>query len=188
MSLLLEHRWEHALVAAVIEAAKESCPNCYLGRTAVQKLIYFLNVVGVPMQLRFRIHHYGPFCDELPGVLDWLQADEIVTDNSSEQSRYSDFSPGQNWPEIKEQYQNDLEQYQESINSIASVLGSMEPSTLELIATLDFCFRWIRARGGNGPWKDRTIEKFKEIKGDKFSEDDISEWYQRLVSSNLIEL
>ncbi len=53
MSLLLEHRWEHALVAAVIEAAKESCPNCYLGRTAVQKLIYFLNVVGVPMQLRF---------------------------------------------------------------------------------------------------------------------------------------
>ena len=186
MSLLLEHRWEHALVGAVVEAAKSACPGCYLGRTAIQKLVYFLHVLEVPMQFNFRIHHFGPFCDELAGALDWLQADDIVVDGSQE-SRYSNFTTGANWPEVKAIYQEDLEKYQETIQSVASALGSMEPRILELIATLDFSYRWVHARGGDGPWREPTIQKFKEIKGTKFSDDEISDWHQRLVNSKLIE-
>jgi hypothetical protein len=186
MTLLLQHRWEHALVGAVVEAAKSACPTCYLGRTAIQKLVYFLHVLEVPMQFTFRIHHFGPFCDDLAGVLDWLQADDIVVDDSRE-PRYSDFSPAANWPQIKATYQESLHQYQGIIDSVARALGSMEPRILELIATLDFSFRWVRARGGNGPWKEPTIHKFKEIKGDKFSNEEILRWHASLVKSNLIE-
>lgn len=186
MSLLLQHRWEHALVAAVVEAAKSSCPECYLGRTAIQKLMYFLNVAGVPMQFRFRIYHYGPFCDEVASALDWLQADEIVEDRSPE-PRYSNFATGANWPEVKARFQKELAEYEETIRSITSALGAMEPRTLELIATLDFSFRWVRARGGSGPWREKTIVKFKQIKGERFEDDEISDWHQRLVKSKLIE-
>lgn len=186
MSLLLEHRWEHALIAAVIEAAKASCPNCYLGRTAIQKLVYFLNVLEVPMEFRFRIHHFGPYCDELAGAIDWLQADDIVVDES-QTSRYSSFRPGVNWSELKSRFQPQLDQWSETIRSVAKALGSMDPATLELIATLDYSFRWVQARGGNGPWRDQTIAKFKEIKGDKFADDEISKWHTQLVDSNLIK-
>lgn len=186
MCLLLEHRWEHALVGAVVEAAKSACPTCYLGRTAIQKLVYFLNVLNIPMQFKFRIHHFGPFCDELAGALDWLQADDIIIDKS-QNAKYSDFSTGGNWGDIKGRFQSELDQYQDTIKSVASALGPMDPNTLELIATLDFSYRWVRARGGDGPWRERTFQKFKEIKGEKFSLDEMSKWHVQLVNSRLIE-
>jgi hypothetical protein len=186
MSLLLEHRWEHALVAAVIDAAKKSGSGSYLGRTAIQKLVYFLHVLDVPMKFKFRIHHYGPFCDELAGTLDWLQADDIVVDDST-QPRYSDFTPGKNWSEVKTRFGAELDQFQGTIDSVANALGSMDAATLELIATIDFSYRWVHARGGCGPWKDRAEAKFKEIKGTKFTDSDIDKWYDKLVAARLIE-
>ena len=92
-----------------------------------------------------------------------------------------------NWPEVKSSYQSQLTQYQDTIKSVADALGSMDPETLELIATLDFSYRWVHARGGDGPWRESTIQKFKEIKGSKFSDEEIATWHKRLVTSNLIE-
>lgn len=63
----------------------------------------------------------------------------------------------------------------------------MSPDKLELIATLDFCFRWVRARGGTGPWREATIDKFLQIKKDKFDRHEIDEWYNNLVGAGLIE-
>lgn len=186
MSLMLEHRWEHALVGAVIESAKKNCPGSYLGRTALQKLVYFLHVLKVPMDFRFRIHHFGPFCDELAGTLDWLQADDIVVDES-QQPRYSDFAASSNWAEVQTQYSEELSQHQSTIDSVAKAMGKLDPRTLELIATLDFSYRWVHARGGVGPWKDRTVVKFKELKGVKFSDVEIDKWHAQLVGARLIE-
>ncbi len=186
MSLLLEHQWEHALLAAVIEAAKRECPGCYLGRTAIQKLVYFVQVLDVPMRYKFRIHHYGPFCDEVPSALEWLQADSIVED-LSENDRYSNYAPAENWPVLQEKYAKELELNKETIQSVVKAMGGMDPNTLELIATLHYSFRWVQACGGNGPWQNATITKFKEIKKDKFSDDEISHWYDDLVAAELIE-
>jgi uncharacterized protein YwgA len=186
MGLELQHRWEHALVAAVVEAAKKSCPNCYLGRTAIQKLIYFLQVHGVPMRYKFRIYHYGPFCDDIMSDLDWLQGDDVICDISTE-SRYSNFKTGSSWDELRSKYEGKLAEHQETIDHVVDALGDLEPEALELIATLDFCFRWIRAQGGQGPWKAATIDKFKKIKKDKFPDDEIDGWYDTLVEAELIE-
>ncbi|PHS14509.1 MAG: hypothetical protein COA78_05795 [Blastopirellula sp.] len=186
MSLVFEHRWEHALVASVIDAAKKECPNCYLGRTAIQKLVYFLHVLEVPMSFKFRIHHFGPFCDELADTLDWLQADGVIEDQSS-QSRYSNFASSENWTELEEGHLDQLSAHQETIESVVNALGSMDSNTLELIATLDYSFRWVHACGGNGPWKQSAIEKFKAIKGNKFKDEEITEWYDRLVNAQLIK-
>lgn len=186
MSLVFEHRWEHALVASVIDVAKRECPDCYLGRTAIQKLVYFLHVLDVPMRFKFRIHHYGPYCDELASTLDWLQADGVVEDQSS-QERYSNFTSSGNWPELQESHQTQLEDCEETVESVVKAMGSMDPKTLELIATLDYSFRWVHARGGEGPWKRLAIEKFKNIKKDKFQDDEIDRWYDILVEAKLIE-
>jgi uncharacterized protein YwgA len=186
MSLLFEHRWEHAVVGAVIDAAKQSCPSCYLGRTAIQKLVYFLKVLGVPMLYSFRIHHFGPYCDDVTSTLDWLQADGIVVDQSNK-PRYSDFAPGGNWRAVRELHSEALEQYQSAIETVVNALGAMEPRTLELISTLDYSYRWVRAQGGHGPWKERTVQKLKQIKGEKFDGPEIDQWFGQLVTLGLIE-
>jgi len=186
MNLTLTHRWEHALIAATVEAASKTCPDCYLGRTAIQKLLYFMNVLGVPMRYSFDIHHYGPFCPNVMHDVDWLVADNVIEDRSQE-SRYSNYKPGQGWPELSERYRDKLDKYREKIEEVCNALTDLSPETLELIATLDFSYRWVRARGGKGPWKAAAVEKFKSIKKDKFEDEDIDTWYQVLVESELIE-
>ena len=37
----------------------------------------------------------------------------------------------------------------------------LEPSHLELLATLDYLYRQLTAGGGGGPWKARVVERFK---------------------------
>ncbi len=186
MSLVLRHRWEHALIAATIEAASSKCPNCYLGRTAIQKLLYFMNVLGVPMEYSFDIHHYGPFCANVMHDVEWLLADEVIEDQSQE-PRYSNYQPGPGWSELAEQFKDNLSEHQATVTSVCNALSDLSPETLELIATLDFSYRWVRARGGQGPWKQLAVDKFKNIKKDKFPDDEIDGWYNTLVKAKLIE-
>ncbi len=186
MQLTLTYRWEHALIAATVEAASKKCPNCYLGRTAIQKLLYFMNVLGVPMRYTFDIHHYGPFCPNVMHDVDWLVADDVIADRSSEE-RYSNYKPSQGWPELSEQYSEKLDEYSEKIQDVCNALSDLSPDALELIATLDFSYRWVRARGGKGPWKTAAIQKFKSIKKNKFGDDDIDAWYGVLVDADLIK-
>lgn len=188
MTLVLEHTWEQALIGATVEAAKRACPNCYLGRTAIQKLLYFLNVLGVPMQYSFELYHYGPYCAGIPSDVEWLIADDVIQDEaSSEGRRYSKYKPGPNWQALKTEFQEQLAQHAGTIDDVVLAMGPLDPEDLELIATLDFSFRWIRAGGGGGPWKPATIEKFKAIKKDKFQDQAIEHWHGVLVKAGLIE-
>jgi uncharacterized protein YwgA len=77
MSLFLTRTWEHALLAKVVKEATAVAPKegGYLGRTAIQKIVYFLQVLDVPMRYRFEVCHYGPFCTTILGDLEWLMAD-----------------------------------------------------------------------------------------------------------------
>ena len=44
--------------------------HCGIGKTKIQKITYFLQEsVGVPLGYPFRMHYYGPYSDELDGVL-----------------------------------------------------------------------------------------------------------------------
>jgi hypothetical protein len=185
MNLTLKHRWEHALIAATVEAASNKCPDCYLGRTAIQKLLYFMNVLGVPMRYRFDIHHYGPFCPNVMHDVDWLVADDVIKDQSKEK-RYSNYQPSQGWRELSEQYKEKLDEYRGKIEDVCNALSDLSPEKLELIATLDFSYRWVRARGGAGPWKDAAVEKFKSIKKDRFDDDKIDASYGVLHEAGLI--
>jgi hypothetical protein len=58
---------------------------------------------------------------------------------------------------------------------------------LELLATLDYLYRQIKAGGGSGPWKKRVIDRFMEVKRDKFQRTAVSDAYDSMVGANLIE-
>jgi uncharacterized protein len=186
MNLTLTYRWEHALIAAAIEMANKKCSECYLGRTAIQKLLYFLKVRGVPMTYSFDVHHYGPFCQHVMSDVEWLLADDVIEDKSSE-PRYSNYRPGSTWPALQQQFGEKLARHRQVVEEVCDALSGLQPDELELIATLDFSFRWVRAGGGKGPWKDRTIKKFKSIKMERFSDDQIEKGFRTLVAADLIE-
>lgn len=186
MTLLLPHRWEHALVAATVKATSDRNPNCTLGRTAIQKILYFMKVLGVPMRYDFDIHHFGPFCSEVTSDVEWLLADDVIFDQSEKESA-SNYKPGRNADELSHKFSDRLDQHSSTIQMVCNALSDMSPRTLELISTIDFSYRWVKARGGIGPWKPCVVQKFKQIKKDKFTDEEIDEWYGVLVDATLIE-
>ncbi len=189
MSLDLTGTWEHALLAKVVKEAAAVAQNevGYLGRTAIQKIVYFLQVLNVPMRYRFDVHHYGPFCEGILGDTEWLVADSVIVDSSPNTQKYSKFTPGPACDELIAKYSDKLKEYGDTIKNTVKALLPLRPDHLELIATLDYAFREKRATAGKKPARTAVISRFREFKGEKFSETEIAKTYDKLEDAGLFD-
>lgn len=188
MSLLLTGTKDHALLTMVVEEAHRAAESAggYLGRTALQKVMYFLHTSGVPMGYRFELYHYGPYCDEITRDVEWLQADGVIADRSAG-ARYPNYAPGETAGEMMAQNGKEVERYRGQVRQIVQSLVPLRPDRLELLATLDYLFRWEKATGGDGPWKERVVQRFFKVKGQKFADDEVRTAYDKMASAGLLE-
>jgi uncharacterized protein len=187
MSLFLSRTWEHALLAKVVKDAAEVAQKegGYLGRTAIQKIVYFLQVLDVPMRYRFEVAHYGPFCNTILGDSEWLAADQVIVDSSPNREKYSRYTPGPACEELLAKHADRLKTYDETIKNTVKALLPLQPEHLELIATLDYAFREVKATLGKKPPKEKVIARFRDFKRAKFEETEINDTYDRLESAGL---
>ncbi len=56
----------------------------------------------------------------------------------------------------------------------------LQPERLELLATLDYLFRQLKAGGGQGPWKEKVIERFMQVKKEKFAREAVRAAYDSI--------
>jgi uncharacterized protein YwgA len=187
MPLQLSGTWEHAVLAATAQVAADNADKGYLGRTALQKIVYFLQLSGVPMRYRFDIYYSGPYCDRVSRDVDLLVADGVLKDVSSNPDKYSNYRPAGAAEELLQSHATAFRTHRETISRVVRTLLPLEPDHLELLATLDYLYRQKRAGGGSGPWKDSVIDRFMEVKKDKFPRAAVSEAYDSMVRANLIE-
>jgi uncharacterized protein len=189
MSLFLTGTWEHALLAMIVkEAARVTQKQGgYLGRTAIQKIAYFLQVLDVPMRYRFELYHYGPFCNNILGDLEWLIADEVISDSSPNPEKYSKYVPGLACDELLAMHGEHLRDFEKTVENAVEALVPLQPDHLELIATLDYAYRETRAALGKQPTKDQVIARFRDFKGDKFPKKTIAETFDRVESAGFFD-
>jgi uncharacterized protein YwgA len=187
MSLFLASTWEHALLANVVREAADVAQKegGYPGRTAIQMIVYFLQVLEVPMRYRFDVCHYGTFCNTILGDSEWLIADEVIADTSPKPEKYSRYTPGPACDELIGKHAAKLKGYENTIKNTVEALLPLETEHLELISTLDYAFRETRATLGKKPPKKKVIARFREFKGAKFKDKEIEETYDRLESARL---
>ena len=188
MPLYLTGTWEQAILTAVAKAASDHSDTGFLDRTALQKIVYFLQLSGVPMRYQFDIYYYGPFCDRIPRDVEWLVADDVLLDTSLNSDKYSNFRPGISAEELLVSHAEKLQVHQATINRVVQSLLPFEPSHLELVAMIDYLYRQLKAGGGHGPWKERVIERFMVVKKEKFERPKVSDSYDTMVRANLIEV
>ena len=165
---------------ALIGRIVASCND--VGKTKIQKISYFLQEsVGVPLKYAFRMHFFGPYSDELDGVLSLAKAlGEVeitpdpegfgyhVTQGSTEQRTWSEAYDLSKDPNIA------------AIDKAVSVLGSLETSELELYATIHFI-----NESEEEPTKDEVLQIVGGLKP-KFGLDTIDGAYQTLQKAGLI--
>ena len=129
MSLLFSNNLCSAFVAEIVKSFQSAKPNGYLGRTALQKLVYFSKTVGVPVPCSFEIYNFGPYSEEVTKSVSALLADEQIMDVSSA-SKYS--SSRRDSGNLLNLSLAETSKYRVLIDSIVNVLGDSKPETLEL--------------------------------------------------------
>jgi len=189
MSPMMTGTKNQALLTLVIREAHTVAEEqgFYFGRTALQKIMYFLKILDVPMRYSFEIHHYGPFCDEILDDIELLTVDEVIVDGSQSPSKYSNYAPFQQAEQLLTKYQKSLNPFKETVSDLVRALVPLSPERLELFATLDYLYRWYKASGSGGPWKDQIISHFQSIKPNKFEKEEVEKYYNILVDTGLIE-
>lgn len=185
MSLLFSNDLRSAYVAEVVKSFDALKPSGYLGRTALQKLIYFCKAVGVPIPCSFEIYNFGPYSEEVTRSTTALLADEALQDLSSK-GAYSSYTAGANVNEFSKEFLDETARHRPVIDSIVKVLGPSKPDTLELVATLHFINGRLKGILGSRPDKKCVTDEFISIKGSKFSDNDIDSWYRWLEKSQLL--
>lgn len=176
---------DQALLTLVVQEAENTRRINALGRTNLQKVMYFLQVIGVPMDYNFTVHHYGPFCSEILQDTETLLADDVIRDRSSDPAR-SAYVTGSSVSALLAQHATFLEGVRKRVSNVVSVLAPLRPRRLELLATVHYCFRLELAVNRRGPWKAGAAERVREFKQAKFSYQEISTAYDQLASAGLI--
>jgi|ADurb_Gel_01_Slu_FD_contig_71_831128_length_1944_multi_2_in_0_out_0_2 hypothetical protein len=160
------HTFDEAVVAYVVRQWPKTNTGA-LGRTFLQKLLYFARAKGVPLTLEYDIHYYGPFCADLYDIVDWLRADDIIVDSG--QANISSFSPGPNMDSVLSEHRLQIAQVSSTLDMIISWARGRTARDMELYATTSF----IRNSSRNRDNDNRTIDEVRSIKGSKFGKDEI---------------
>ncbi len=188
MELLLTGTRDQALLALVAFEAKDAARESggYLGRTALQKILYSLKTVGVPMSYRFDLHHYGPYCDEISRDVDWLLADRVLIDRSDNKEKFSNYAPGEAGETLLALHAEYVRRYRKEVRTMVKTFVPLRPERLELLTTLDYLYRQKRASGGNGPRKQWVVDRFLQLKRDRFKKEEVERAYDAMAAAGLV--
>lgn len=61
-------------------------------RKRLQKLVYLLQASGCPLNASFRLHHYGPYSQELAGLIDELVQLKVLEEMGPDEGRSGEYS------------------------------------------------------------------------------------------------
>ena len=136
----------------------------------MQKLVYLIEKKGVDLGYDFSIHYYGPYSSALDDSIHAMQLQgivEIIHDGMNHRICLTDLS---------DIIENDTfsPADEQIIQSVLEAFGSMTAFELELITTTDFVARELCKTLGNCT-NDDIIEGVRKIKGDKFTNEKITQ-------------
>ncbi len=137
---------------ALIPALIESSAQRKIGRTALMKLMYFLQTLRkVPLGYRFSLYSYGPFDST---VLADLSVAESLHAVESKTILYSggygyEISPGEKSKWLKRRAESFVDKHGKDIRWVMQKFGSFSSAQLELVSTIIYVDREAVENGKN---------------------------------------
>ena len=153
-----------------------------IGKTAMQKYVYFIQEFGVNLNYRYEMYYYGPYCFELSNDLDLLNMLGVISIEDSPTTygysiklldtadKYSD--------NIGTEAQDILETYQSGFDKLLEIFGNCSTRQLELYATMHFVDSILKKKGKVAD-AESVIREVKFLKP-KYSTDECEAVYQYL--------
>lgn len=164
------------LDAVVLSLASKSSIK---GKKALQKLVYFCNVMGISTGCSYRMYLYGPYSDYLAREYETLVAKNILTYSSNS------FSVGSELNSVMVEKIDEIKKIEPQIESVIKLFGKMSALDLELYATVHFVaesFKTIYEKDD----EEAVVQEVKSFKGDKFAEEKIRSSFKDLKEWGLL--
>lgn len=173
-----------ALISVLANLSPQKC----LGRTAVMKLLYFLQTVrNVPLGYRFTLYSYGPFDSDVLADLENAETlgvvDSTVVPYSGGYGYQIKVGAGARW--LQNRSLRFLKKYERDVRWVVRKFGSLSTAQLELVSTVIFVDREL-SENQEELSADAVAEIVKEIKP-HFSIDQIVNHMDWLRDEELLE-
>ncbi len=161
----------------------------YIGRTALMKYLYFLQILrNVPLAYRFTLYSYGPFDSEVLADLAGAEALDAVT---SELELYSGgygykIKPGTKAKGVEKKAAKFLKQHDKDVTWVVEHFGQYKSSAeLELLGTIIYVDREAHGQRKK-PKLSELARNVHEIKP-HFSEKKILDLARKLAKEDLLK-
>jgi O-acetyl-ADP-ribose deacetylase (regulator of RNase III) len=180
-----------SLLRGYVEQAKSERVEASDGASLLemQKLMYLLQVVGMPMLLDYKKARYGPYADNLNHQLQRMEG-HLVRGYGDRTQRVLDFHPIRLIPGAEAEAEAWIDEHgdtglKDSINKVLELIdGFASPYGLELLCTT----HWVMHELGPGASRDDAIamlQKWSRRKAEIFTDRHITVAWQRLQSKHL---
>lgn len=136
-----------------------------LSKTKFQKLIFFLQLLDVPLGYDFEMYYYGPYSKYLNSRLYNLHFEKYVEINKAETQSGSDIKLGEKADEILNN--SNIEKYSDNINEVIKKFSKENSNELGIYATIVMVYNYAKNRKEDTDKefnKDEIIEIVKKIK------------------------
>jgi len=164
--------------AVIVELVQDA--QARLGKTQVQKLVYFAQQCGVPLGYKYEIYHYGPYSFELSHDLGSLDSLGVLNVDSDPTGFGFDISVGKFAGKFKVE-----PKYQKKIEKVTNHFGLNTAAQLEVKATVHFVHSVIKEKVAASKVKSEVIQKVRALKP-RFTDTFIKNCYSDLERSHWI--
>lgn len=164
-----------AAIVALVQTARAR-----LGKTQVQKLVYFAQECGVPLNYRYEIYHYGPYSFELSHDLGSLDSLGVLKVESDPLKLGFDISAGK----FAEKFKLEA-RYQKKIEKVIGQFGSNSAAQLEVQATIHFVRSVLKSHVPPDKARMQVIQKVRALKP-RFTDDFVKSCYSDLEQARWI--
>lgn len=152
------------------------------GKIQIQKLVYFLKKLGIRVPYSYVILRYGPFSGQLGDKIEDMEFNQMIESKDPSGTDY--------YLKIEEQ---DLIDYNEEqynlinrkLNKVIEILPSLDFNDLELFATVHYCYDSLNIIYDE-VGEQRLINEVKKWKGEKFTEAEILDAFNRMEEKRLV--
>lgn len=176
---------DQAVLAEVIRRCEAEGHK--IGRTALQKIPYFLKSRGVPLDYSFDLYHYGPFCQDILYEARLLESLDVIVDSRDGYNGGSRYGAGDAMEEQLAEHSDFLLEHSQVIDEVVKLLAPLDASTLEVVATIDYLYRYVAASGKTAPCKPEVMDRFMDAKPQyKSKKQMVSDLYDRMAAIGMV--
>lgn len=144
------------------------------GRVRLQKIIYFCKALGADIDPNYKLYVYGPFSQQVADTLQDCVVEDILVEENGVIQRGIEFK------DYLESVTGLEDPSMKILIDVLELCKTLSTKQLEIDATTFFIDRQQKILFGCGDKQD-VIDKVIRAKGNRFTEDEIMESYQRVV-------